>query len=185
MFDYWTVLADPRVHVEDYCGEWLRRHLPEYTGMVNVETIGGRIIEVHLRFADQWPDLYGGRPWVEALIGLYDRGVWEFQDSDRREGYSVVLFGSHGIQYRHPPAAIIDEVLAMPGVSSLQITFHEDRPPAWHSMPPGGFRLAIVNCWDLQAGLQARQRLALAFWSTQTLIRRGGRRRAPENVTAG
>ena len=31
-----------------------------YTGMVNFETIGGRIIEAHLRFADQWPDLYGG-----------------------------------------------------------------------------------------------------------------------------
>jgi hypothetical protein len=29
--------------------------------MVNLETIGGRIIEVHLRFADQWPDLYGAR----------------------------------------------------------------------------------------------------------------------------
>ena len=28
--------------------------------MINLETIGGRIIEVHLRFADQWPDLYGG-----------------------------------------------------------------------------------------------------------------------------
>jgi hypothetical protein len=178
MFDYWTVLAEGRPQVEDYCATWLRRHLAGYTGMINVETIGARIIEVHLRFADQWPDLYGGQPWVEALIRLYSDGVWDFDDSGRREGYSVVLFGSHGIQYRHPPAASLDEVLAMPGVTSVQVTFHEDRPPAWHSMPPGGFRLAIVNGWDLQAGYQARQRLALAFWSTQTLIRRGGRRRA-------
>ena len=34
-------------------------------------------------------------------------------------------------------------------------------------MPPGGFRLAIVNCRDLEAGVQARERLALMFWSTQ------------------
>ena len=39
--------------------------------MVNLETIGARIIEVHLRFADQWPDLYGGEPWVESLVRLY------------------------------------------------------------------------------------------------------------------
>jgi hypothetical protein len=29
-------------------------------------------------------------------------------------------------------------------------------------MPPGGFRLAIINCWDRAVGLAARERL-LAF----------------------
>ena len=41
----------------------------------------------------------------------------------------------------------------MPGVSSVQITFHEDRDAARHAMPPGGFRLAVVNAWNLQSGL--------------------------------
>jgi hypothetical protein len=36
-------------------------------------------------------------------------------------------------------------------------------------MPPGGFRLAIINCRQLEVGLQAREDLALAFWSTQAL----------------
>ena len=58
MFDYWTVMANPIPAVEAYCGDWLRRCLSNYTGMVNFETIGGKIIEVHLRFADQWPSLY-------------------------------------------------------------------------------------------------------------------------------
>ena len=40
----------------------------------------------------------------------------------------------------------------MPGVSSVQITFHEDRAPEHHAMPPGGFRLAIVNAHSLAAG---------------------------------
>jgi hypothetical protein len=30
-------------------------------------------------------------------------------------------------------------------------------------MPPGGFRLAIVNCLDLDAGRAARARLAAYF----------------------
>ena len=39
----------------------------------------------------------------------------------------------------------------MPGVSSVQITFHEDKAPEHHAMPPGGFRLAIVNAHSLGA----------------------------------
>ncbi len=105
--------------------------------MVNFETIGGRIIEAHLRFADQWPDLYGAG-WVEALIRLYVTGDWDYADIDRRDGYSVVLFGPHGPRYRHPPAPLVDEVRGMAGVSSVQITFHEERDPAHHAMPPGG-----------------------------------------------
>ena len=177
MFDYWVVLAEGRAEIEDYCGEWLSTHLSDYTGMVNFETIGARIIEVHLRFADQWPDLYGGRPWVEALVGLYQHGTWDRPEEDRRDGFSVVLFGGHGIQYRHPPAETVQSIRGEPGISSVQITFHEDRPPSWHAMPPGGFRLAIVNCHDLDAGFRAREKLALSFWSTQELLAR--RKRKP------
>lgn len=184
MFDYWVVEAGPRTTIEAYCAEWVAKNLSCYTGMVNFETIGGRIIEAHLRFADQWPDLYGGRPWVEALIGLYSDGTWHFEDSDRREGYSVVLFGGHGLQYRHPPTEVVNEILSMPGVTSVQITFHEDRPPSWHAMPPGGFRLAIINCWDLETGIAAREKLALSFWSTQQLATRRKSRRSKDGAGA-
>jgi hypothetical protein len=183
MFDHWVVLAEPKPEIEAYCGDWLARNLAGYTGMVNFETIGAKIIEVHLRFADQWPDLYGGRPWVEALVGLYRDGAWDFDDSGRREGYSVVLFGGHGLQYRHPSDELVEEIRALPEVTSVQITFHEDRPPAQHAMPPGGFRLAIVNCWDIEVGRRARERLALSFWSTQQL--RAGRRRRTAALSAG
>ena len=130
--------------------------------MINLETIGGRIIEVHLRFADQWPDLYG-KGWVEALVRLYEHRRWDYPDTDRRDGYSVVLFGPHGPRYRHPPPALVNEVGGIPSVSSLQITFHEDKPPEQHAMPPGGFRLAIVNCHDLAAGRAAREKLRAFF----------------------
>lgn len=161
-FDYWTIHAEAMPDIEGWCGAWARRHLTGYTGMVNFETIGGRIIEAHLRFADQWPDLYGPG-WVEALVRLYADGVWDYPDADRRDGYSVVLFGPHGPRYRHPPAALVDAVRALPRVSSVQITFHEDRNPAHHAMPPGGFRLAIVNATDLSAGCAARDMLRASF----------------------
>jgi hypothetical protein len=168
VFDYWTVQAADRPEIEKYCGDWLHDNLQGYSGAVNIETIGGRIIEVHLRFADQWPDLYG-EGWIEAIVELYRRRRWNFADTDRKDGYSVVLFGAHGVNYRHPPAALVEEIAARPGVSSVQITFHEDLAPEMHAMPPGGFRLAIVNCWQLETGLQAREDLALSLWSTHEL----------------
>ena len=161
-FDHWVLHAEHDSEIERGCGAWIRQHLAGYTGMLNLETIGGRIIEVHLRFADQWPDLYG-EGWVEALVRLYQHGRWDFSDAGRRDGYSVVLFGPHGACYRHPPQALVHEVRAMPSVSSVQITFHDDKPADQHAMPPGGFRLAIVNCWDLDAGRAAREKLALTL----------------------
>ena len=161
-FDHWHIHAGPMAEVEAWCGAWAARHLIGYTGMVNFETIGGRIIEAHLRFADQWPDLYGAG-WVAALIRLYADGVWDFADADRADGFSVVLFAPHGRRYRHPPAAVLATVRAMPGVSSVQITFHADRDPAQHAMPPGGFRVAIVNAASLAAGVAARAVLARAM----------------------
>jgi hypothetical protein len=161
-FDHWTVHAAADPTLEERCGAWLRRNLAGYTGMANLETIGGTIIEVHLRFSDQWPDLYG-EGWVEAVIRLYQAKAWDFADRERLDGHSVVLFGPKGRRYRHPPRALVDDVLRMPGVSSVQITFHEDRDPDWHAMPPGGFRLAIVNCWDLEVGQEAREKLRAFF----------------------
>jgi hypothetical protein len=177
MFDYWTVLAEPRPEIEDYCGAWLRTNLKGYTGMVNFETIAARIIEVHLRFSDQWPDLYGAG-WTDALVRLYRDGVWDYPDDDRKDGYSVVLFGPHGLQYWHPDPELIAELLKHPDLTSIQITFHEDKPPRAHSMPPGGFRLAIINTWDLEAGRAARERLALRFWATQRIVPKRPRRKA-------
>ncbi len=174
MFDHWVVSAEAQLQLEAYCGEWIRTHLAGYTGMLNLETIGGRIIETHLRFADQWPDLYGPG-WVEALIRLYDKGDWVFADRDRRTGYSVVLFGAHKVQYQLPPQALVQELLQNDGISSIQITFHADRKPSAHAMPPGGFRLAIINAFDFEAARSARERLALSFWSTQQLLPKRGR----------
>jgi hypothetical protein len=161
-FEHWTIEAGARPPLEAYLGEWIGRHLAGYTGMLNLESIGGRIIDAHLRFADQWPDL-NGRGWLDAVVGLYARGTWDFDDRDRRDGYSVVLFGPHGREYRHPAAELVGQVRAMPHVTSVQITFHADRPAASHAMPPGGFRLAIVNSTNLEAGRAARARLA-RYW---------------------
>jgi len=103
--------------------------------------------------------------WVESVVELYAHGRWRFPDSARRVGYSVVLFGKHGVRWAVDPAEV-DGLRHAGGVSSIQITFHTDQPPDAHAMPPGGFRLAIVNCWDLAVGVLVRERLTRMFRAT-------------------
>ncbi len=81
--------------MEYYCRRWLRTHLREYTGMVNLETIG----KPHHRRAP------AGRTPVADLAGaaldrvggesVRARGM-ELDDGVRREGQRVALFGPHG-----------------------------------------------------------------------------------------
>jgi hypothetical protein len=52
-FDYWVIESGPRPSLEDYSRDWIRRHLADYTGLVNIETLGGFIFDVHLRLTDQ------------------------------------------------------------------------------------------------------------------------------------
>ncbi|GAC1461750.1 MAG: hypothetical protein PVSMB4_20300 [Ktedonobacterales bacterium] len=171
-FNYWIVEARSRPTLDKYCRAWISRNLSGYTGMVNIETIGDQIIEVHLRFSDQWPDLYGAG-WVESVVRLYKENVWRFSDTPRTNGYSVVLFGTHGIPYVHLPAASLARYRAMPDVSSVQVTFFEDLPQQAHAMPPGGFRLAVINCHRLEAGLRVRREMAREFGRRAGVTRDG------------
>ncbi len=75
MFDRWTIHAAADPPLEAACGAWIARNLQGFTGVLNLETIGGRIIEAHLRLSDQWPDLYGAG-WTEAFVALYRDRVW-------------------------------------------------------------------------------------------------------------
>jgi len=169
MFDRWTIHAANDPALEGGCGAWIARNLKGFTGILNLETIGGVIIEAHLRLSDQWPDLYGAG-WIDAFVGLYRDKAWTYADADRRDGYSIVLFGPSGRRYRHPPPALIEELAARPGVSSVQITFHEDKPPERHSMPPGGFRVAIINAFDLASGEAAREELRRHFLGAEPAV---------------
>ncbi len=161
MFDYWKIHAAENLTLEDFLSKWISKHMAGYTGMMNFETIGGQIIEAHLRFADQWPDLYGAG-WVEALIKLYADKIWRFKDT-RRDGYSVPLFAKHGFEFEHPSVDQQETIRKLKSVTSLQITFHDSKEATAHPMPPGGFRLAIVNCTDLESGMAAREILRQSF----------------------
>lgn len=162
MFSYWTIHIGRDPNLGEKFQNFVADHLGTYSGMVNFETIGGTIIEAHLRFADQWCDLYG-RDWIRAFVRLYRDHIWSYDDADARVGFSVPLFADERGQYDYPPINVQNEILAMPDVSSLQITFDADKASADHARPPGGMRLALVNGWNLAACLRAINRIASCY----------------------
>ena len=161
-FKYWTLHAEEIAQLATYLKAWVAKHMATYTGMMNFESIGGKIIEAHLRFADQWCDL-NGMGWMDALVRLYASGLWHYADDDRRTGYSIPLFAKHGNNFKHPQPKQQACIRGMPEISSLQITFYENKAPSDHPMPPGGFRLGLINAWNLEAGFAAINELAKCF----------------------
>lgn len=67
---YWEVgVAQPEIEV--WLGDWVSRNLAGYTGICNVELIGGRPIEAHLRGSNGFFDFYGPA-FMPAWVALVD-----------------------------------------------------------------------------------------------------------------
>src|SRR2546430_15893666 len=76
-FDYWTIEAAARAPLEGYLGAWVGQHLATYTGMLNLETIGGRPIHAPPRLPPPWAGLFGagGAPPAGGPFRRGGRGV--------------------------------------------------------------------------------------------------------------
>lgn len=164
-FDRWEVNVEYDNSLIRYLHDFVRQHLHGFDGPINIETIGGKIIEMHLRFADQWPDLYPPF-FMEAVVMLRSGKFTLSSDAFKvqAKGYSVILFARRRRNHwKKPPEREIQSLLRLYNISSIQLPFDEWQPAEQHSMPPGGFRLAILNGFTLEECLRAREDLKECF----------------------
>jgi hypothetical protein len=173
-YDYWVVEEGTRPRLERFCATWIRMNLAGYTGMVNLETVGGRISTARLRFSGQWPDLYGRR-WLAAIVRLHQYGTWDLIDTERAEGYSLNLTGTHDSGSAYPRADSMRAYEETVGVSCIQLPFFDEDPTGAQGATEGrgraaaqerranGFRLAVINCFNLEVGIRVRTNLAREF----------------------
>ncbi|KAA8647762.1 hypothetical protein EYZ11_000235 [Aspergillus tanneri] len=160
-WDYWEVNVTADCTVQQNIAAFIESHVAGYTGMVNMETIGGKIIEIHLRFSPQWPDLYG--PWfLPSLVDLYCGKGWTgpcLAEAKTRTGYSVPLFGDE--KYALISSTIKHEQLREMeiafNVSSITMGYDKTMPMEGRTRPTGGFRLAWINGFDLEKCKFARR----------------------------
>jgi hypothetical protein len=119
-------------------GSWVRRNLSGYSGLCNLELIGGQPIEAHLRGSNGFFDLYGPG-FVPAWVALMD-GEPVTLPPPAPGGFVISVFGEGEPDARRVAAA-----------EALGVQVQAD--------PHTPDRMAILRCGDKAAGLEARDLL--------------------------
>lgn len=137
---YWEVGAH-LPHLEPILAGLVRHHLPGYTGVCNIELIGGQPVEMHLRGSNGFFDFYGPE-FLRAWVALVD-GQRFAPPPPIPGGYVISVFGAG-----EPDARAMTEAQAA-GVYVQPDSYTPDR-------------IAILRTTNLEAGLQAARALSKA-----------------------
>jgi hypothetical protein len=156
-FSHWERLDGDNAALEAGLARWSAEHLRGYTGIANFETIGGRIIECHLRMSVEFIPLYG-KGWLDAVVRLYGAGRWDFADGDfpRFTVPSFTEWRPHAVD-----ASALAAIEAMAGVHKVFPTINDGMPELGN--PPNGYRRAVVVAYSLDEGRAACARIPQAI----------------------
>jgi hypothetical protein len=125
--------------LEHWIQDWVAEHLAGYTGLCNMELIGGRPIEAHLRGSNGFFDLYGPA-FLSAWVALVDDGHFQ-APPPIPGGYVISVFGDADLSDATIKTAERAGVRVQPDPST-----------------PG--RAAILRCHDLSAGREVYELLS-------------------------
>lgn len=155
-FSYWEthMFAPPKLI--NKMKNWISKNLKNYTGVFNFESIGNTIIEGHLRFSDQFADLYEDN-FIQKISDLYTYGNWEKQKIFKK-GYSQVLWKNKAKKYK----ILLHESFYDKDVK-IQFTREEfhgiPSENSYQPNPAGYCRVAIINSFDYQKSLVIKNKL--------------------------
>lgn len=148
IFDYWEI-REASAPLKEYLTSWMAMHLQNFTGCLNIETIGGKIIEVHLRMGDI--DRVGNPLLMQSIVDVYAGEKWNFHSS-LPPLYLFALWGEWNTNYS------ISKEKAAEICQSLPF-YQIDDPALYFQNPPGGVRIALVGSTSFEKGVKARQLL--------------------------
>ncbi|WP_017940732.1 MULTISPECIES: hypothetical protein [unclassified Thioalkalivibrio] len=134
---YWEIgAAVPEI--EPWITDWVRRNLAGYSGICNIELIGGQPIEAHLRGSNGFFDFYGPA-FIPAWVALADGEAFT-PPPPIPGGFVISVFGEADLRDADFRAAEAAGVNLQPDPST-----------------PG--RAAILRCQDRDAGFSIYQRI--------------------------
>jgi formylmethanofuran dehydrogenase subunit D len=137
---YWAIGVE-LPQIEAWVGDWVRRNLAGYTGICNIELIGGKPIEAHLRGSNGFFDLYGPDflpAWValvdeplapvsassdrHLVVAWSDQSPYQFQAERRGIGYPNALVVLHPSDAAQRGISNGDEVMVSTRRGSVRFT---------------------------------------------------------------
>ena len=147
MFDFWETAETPSDALE-YITHWVQNNLQSYSGSVNMETIGGKIIECHLRMGDI-NSLYNYQ-LMQCIIDVYAGKGWDFRETIA-PFYLFALWGDWGVKY-HLDLNAVEQLCE-------ELTYYQIEHPDDPQNPPGGVRLALLCDYDKEKCIRVRNAL--------------------------
>ncbi len=112
---YWEIGVDLSER-EPWIADWVRRNLAGYRGLCNIELIGGRPIEAHLRGSNGFFDFYGP-DFIPAWVALSDGAPWT-PPPPVPGGFIISVFGDADLSEPHRQAAAAADVDLQPDPST-------------------------------------------------------------------
>lgn len=99
---------------------WVKNNLEGFSGVINIEIIGDKMIECHLRMHTQFIDLFGGDEWLKQVDELYVSKFWDMEKKIRKvAGYSYIMRKNTGGNYIIEDKEKLEELKSR--VSSIQL----------------------------------------------------------------
>jgi hypothetical protein len=149
-FVTWTSVSDRPPGVTRVIEAWVARHLSDFRGVVNFETIDEVIIEAPPRMAVQFIDFYG-RGWLDAVVRLCSQGTWQDPGPAAPEGVSYVLRLPAAAADSHPRLVNRIRVIELERASdtSIYLPWQNGQRLGDSNDDDASFRLAIVNASTL------------------------------------
>ncbi|MBK1719091.1 hypothetical protein [Thiocystis violacea] len=136
---YWDVGVESP-EIEPAVIAWVERHLAGYTGLCNLEMIGGRPIEAHLRGSNGFFDFYGPG-FMPAWVALMDGEPFEIPPPVPG-GLVISVFGTQPLTPQQ------EALIAAAGLAAQPDPHTPDR-------------IAILRCHDKSVGLELCRALRL------------------------
>lgn len=134
---YWEIGANLPV-IERWVADWVRRNLAGYTGICNLELIGGKPIEAHLRGSNGFFDFYGPE-FMPAWVALVDREAF-VAPPPVPGGYVISVFGE---------ADLDDELIRTAEAQGVRVQPDPSTPG----------RVAILRSQEREAGFEVYRHL--------------------------
>ena len=159
-FDFWEIYESKTVKLESLFDISFLNNFSTYTGVLNLEIIGGKIIECQPRLSPQFVPIYGNK-WLTQIASLYDKKKWTSIKTIK--GYSIPLFLNNG---GFPPiidSLLVREIKKAPEILDVQICIDNDGDINGLANPPGGERIAIISAKTLDEGYIAKNMLMSSF----------------------
>jgi len=147
-FDYWERQYMTE-EMSSVLQDWVTKHMPDYSGVINCETIGCNIIEVHLRFGNVL-DLQDVNI-MDSFIKLYTGKKWALPTKPFKEFYIFSIFGEKEMKYIAPTEASIES-----NMESFNILDYRMELDGGTRTPPLIKRIGWFTSYSRTAGLDVR-----------------------------